>query len=90
MEEPDDDIIIINALKGVLDCYKNLGEFHYRVVLRSKSMQFKQNRLRNTLRMMKGTLLLDMRMVQRRRHANRSANTVWHLDTAHKEKNLNS
>ena len=46
--------------------------------------------LNNTLKTMKGTLPLDMRPIRQRRCENRSANTVWHLDTAQKLIKYNS
>ena len=41
LEEPADDIVIINALKKVLDTNKNLGELHDCVVLRLKGINVK-------------------------------------------------
>ena len=33
LEEIDDENVVINELKGDLDCHKNLGEFHTRSAL---------------------------------------------------------
>ena len=52
---------IANALKDTLHCCKNLVELHACGVILSKGLKVKQNLLRSVLKMMKGTLLLDMR-----------------------------
>ena len=44
LEEYDDNVIIVNALKWVLDCCKNLGELHARDTLCSKETKVKQKR----------------------------------------------
>ena len=41
LEEPADDIVIINTLKNVFDSCKKLGELHSRGVLRSKGLKAK-------------------------------------------------
>ena len=84
LEEPADDRVIINALKISFDNYKNLGESHARGVLYSKRLKVNQTRLRNVLRIMKGTIPLRMRLIKRIEHSNRSANTVRYLNTMYK------
>ena len=76
LEVLDDDNVVTNKLKYALDCCKNLGESHARGVLRSTGIKVKQNLLQNMLMRTKGALPLGMRLTQRRRHVNCSANTV--------------
>ena len=61
LEEPYDDNVIVNASKGDLDCYKNLGEFHSHGLLRSKGIKVEQNCVCIMSRMMKGTFPLGMK-----------------------------
>ena len=41
LKEPDDDIVLVNALQNALDFCKILGELHARGVLRSKGTKNK-------------------------------------------------
>ena len=84
LEEPNDDEYFVDKSKRALYCCRNLGELRAHGVLLSKGIKVKQKYLRNMLRMMKGVPLLGMRPTHRRRHANRSAKTVWHLGTVRK------
>ena len=84
LEEPEDDVVIIYALKFVLYWYKKLGDLHARDVIGLKVMKVTQPLLRTILSMMKDELPLDMRPINRGRNKNRSAKTVQHLHTAYK------
>lgn len=84
--DPEDDSVIENHLRQVIVTYPNLGELHARGILLSKGIKIKRNRLRIILRRIKPSESLSMSTIRRRLYRTRTANSMWHLDSAHKLK----
>ena len=63
-------------LQDVLDTYLNMGELYTRGLLLSKGIKINRIRLRNLLRNLKQSSLLDMNLIRQRIYKTHSTNSM--------------